>query len=553
MTEPVGPNGSPNGVAQEPTTASEWLAVLTRRMDLRRLTVLMLKSYVDGNAPLPEMTADTRESWAAFQRRARTNWGELICDSVVDRCVPNGISIGGDIKSPKAKAAQKIWRDNRMKSVFNSWLRYGLIFGQSYLTVWRGSATGSGPIITADSPETMAVVTDPLQHWKPRAALKVWRDIENGVDFAMVWSKGNNPALFRRGSYVRVETRIIESKWLVNLAEGAWEQVNADAITAQFASAPIPVVVYNNPGGHGDFETHIDLINRINLETLERLVITAMQAFRQRIIEGGLLPERDDQGNVIDYTKTFAPAPGALWNLPKELTLKETQVADVSGLLLGSKESIRQLSAVTRTPLPMLMPDNANISAEGAQATEAGHIFRCSDRLSEAKLGAEAAMTMACQVAGQTFDDDEFVEVNFEEVDRVTFAEKYNAALAAHNAGESWSSICRNVLGYSPEQIEQDRLDRIAEALLAASIPPVPTRVGEELTGNAPGTAPPTSGTSQMYGDKPAPPPPTAQGAPNGQQPQPQAPQRAIGGASSPSPNSGGAQPGGRPPARTRR
>jgi hypothetical protein len=92
-------------------------------MDLRRLTVLMMKSYVDGNSPLPEMSKDTRESWAAFQRRARTNWGELICDSVVDRIVPNGVSIGGDVNSAKAKKAQKLWRDNRMKSVFNSWLR----------------------------------------------------------------------------------------------------------------------------------------------------------------------------------------------------------------------------------------------------------------------------------------------------------------------------------------------------------------------------------------------------------------------------------------------
>jgi hypothetical protein len=513
-------------------------------MDLRRLTVLMLKSYVDGNSPLPEMTADTRESWAAFQRRARTNWGELICDSVVDRCVPNGISIGGDIKSPKAKVAQKIWRDNRMKSVFNSWLRFGLIYGQSYLTVWKpgNAATGETPVITADSPETMCVITDPLQHWKPTAALKVWRDIQNGHDYAMVWSQGNTPTLFRRASYVRVETKVIESKWLVNLAEGAWVAMTVNNFTSETTSAPIPVVVYNNPGGHGDFETHLDLINRINLETLERLVITAMQAFRQRIIEGGMLPERDEHGQAVDYTKVFAPAPGALWNLPKDLTLKETQPADITGLLLGSKESIRQLSAVTRTPLPMLMPDNANISAEGAQATEAGHIFRCADRLSEAKFGIEAGMTMACQVAGEVFDDDEFVEVNFEEVDRVTFAEKYTAALAAHNAGESWSSICRNVLGYSPEQIEQDKLDRIAEALLSQTIAPQPTQVTERLEGQAPGTAP-------MGG-------PNGQPAPNGQQPQPQPPQRTPGGPRQPSPNPpGGAQPGGngRAPARAGR
>jgi hypothetical protein len=447
--------------------------------------------------------------------------------------VPNGISIGGDVKSTRAKRAQRLWRDNRMKSVFNSWLRYGLIFGQSYLTIWKPSAPGGLPVITADSPETMDVVTDPLQHWKPKAALKVWRDIEGGVDYAMVWSQGNPPTLFRRDSYIRVETRIIPSKWLVNLAEGAWEPISNNFTTA-FSAAPIPIVVYNNPGGHGDFETHIDLINRINLETLERLVITAMQAFRQRIIEGGMLPERDEAGNLIDYTKVFAPAPGALWNLPKDLTLKETQVVDLSGLLLGSKESIRQLSAVTRTPLPMLMPDNANISAEGAQETSAGHIFRTADRLSEAKFGIEAAMTMALQVAGETFEDDEYVEVNFEEVDRVTFAEKYSAALAAHNAGESWPSICRNVLGYSPEQIEQDRLDRIAESLLSQSLAPIPTNVTERLEGQAPGTVPMDDASG-------------AQQPPQGQQPQPRAPQRVPGGPAAPSPNGSGPQPGGRP------
>lgn len=539
MTQPAGPSTASAGVApQAPDTAEDWLKVLTRRMDLRRLTVLMLKSYVDGNAPLPEMTSDTKQSWAAFQRRARTNWGELICDSVVDRVVPNGISVGGSVSSDKAKRAQKIWRDNRMKSVFNSWLRYGLIYGQSYLTIWKGSGD-TDPIITADSPETMDVVTDPLQHWKPKAAIKVWRDIESGIDYAMVWTGKGPPVKFQRSAYVRIETKIIPSKWLVNLAEGAWfRSQNQTETTQEFADAPIPIVVYNNPGGHGDFETHIDLINRINLGILQRLVITAMQAWRQRIIEGGMLPERDQAGNKIDYEKIFPPAPGALWNLPEGLTLKETQQIDIQPILLGGKEDVRQLSAVTRTPLPMLMPDNANISAEGAQATENGHIFRCDDRLSEASFGVEAAMTMAMLVANQELDDDEFVEVNFMEVDRVTFAEKYSAALAAHNAGESWPSICRNILGYSPEQIEQDRLDRIAEALLSSTLAPVPTTVTERLQGQAPGTAPMQQDNAATTAVKPQ--------APNGQQPQPARPAPANGQKPPPA-TLGGTQPGGRP------
>jgi hypothetical protein len=459
----------------------------------------------------------------------------------VDRIVPNGVSIGGDVNSAKAKKAQKLWRDNRMKSVFNSWLRYGLIYGQSYLTIWNGRNPGDLPIITADSPETMDVVTDPLQHWKPIAALKVWRDIQTYTDYAMVWN-GSSATLFKRAAYTRIETQIVPSKWLVNLAEGAWEMVPENSYTSQFTSAPVPVVVYNNPGGHGDFETHIDLINRINLGILERLVITAMQAFRQRILEGGMLPERDEQGNKIDYTKVFAPAPGALWNLPMGITLKETQQVDINPILMGSKEDIRQLSAVTRTPLPMLMPDNSNLSAEGAQATENGHIFRCADRLSEGKFGVEQAMTLAMKVAGESFDDDEYVEVNFEEVDRVTFAEKYSAALAAHNAGESWPSICRNVLGYSPEQIEQDRLDRIAESLLSQQIAPVPTRVEERLQGQAPGAAPMEQAqTTPVPAPTTTPPGP----APNGQQPQPARPLARNGRAGPPS-TQGGTQPGGR-------
>ena len=202
-----------------PRTTDDWLRVLTRRMDLRRLGVLMLRSYCDGNQPLPEMSRETRQSWAAFQRRARTNWGELIINSVVDRVKPNGLTVDGSNDSPDAEQAQKIWRDNRMNGIFKEWLRYGLIFGQSYLTVWK--RLNGQVIITADSPETMIVVTDPLQHWQPLAALRTWRNIDEARDYLIVWTRGRWQQ-YVRPTYTRIELKIIPSKWLVNLAEGAW-------------------------------------------------------------------------------------------------------------------------------------------------------------------------------------------------------------------------------------------------------------------------------------------------------------------------------------------
>jgi len=493
----------------------------------------MLRSYIDGNAPLPEMSKTTRQSWASFQRRARTNWGELIVDSVVDRLIPNGITVGGDNQSPAAKQAQQVWRDNRMAGVFKEWARYGMAFGQSYLTVWNGASTGNGNgvVITADSPETMIVVTDPLQHWKPKAALRVWRNQDECKDYAIVWTQFGWQQ-FTRPTYTRIELKIIPSKWLVNLAEGAWTTEGQPGSGALSATArPIPVVVYNNPGGHGDYETHIDLINRINSEILQRLVIQAMQAFRQRAITGGILPELDENGNKIDWAERFEPAPGALWNLDLGQEIWESSPADISGMLEACKDDIRALSAMTKTPLPMLMPENGNQSAEGAKATESGHLFRCMARLHEAKHGIEAAMDMALTLGDADLeDDDDRVEVSFENVQLITMTEKYAAALAAHNAGESTKSIQRNILGYSPDQITQDELDRAHEALLAASLPPVPTTV-QETVQSAPG------------GGAPATPP--GQQAPAGQQPQPRAPQPAPG-SKKPALTQGGTQPGGK-------
>jgi hypothetical protein len=450
----------------KPTTPEEWLKLLTRRVDLDWSRNARLRSYTDGNAPMPEMSQNTREAWVQFQQTARTNWGLLIVEAVVNRIIPNGITVGGSSDSPLAKQAQQIWTRNRMQSVFREWLRHGLTFRQSYLTVWTDD--DGKALIAADSPETMCVSVDPLQPWKVRAAVRWWRDLDAGRDEAMVWMNGKRQKFYRD-----ISTHITEKRALpVRLSEGSWQP---DGDPVDTPGLP-PVVIYNNPGDAGEFELHTDLIDRINRGLLERLTTSAIMAFRQRWLKkdkGVELPQKDAKGNDIDYAKLFEPGPGIIWDLPSGVDIGESTPSDIAGMLNASKDDVRQLSASTRTPFPALMPDNANQTAEGAKNTTDGHIFKCAERKDEAEVGIEAAMALALTTERADLGELK-VDVLFKPVDRVTLSEMYEAARAASQAGESWQSIARNILGYSPEQIAQDNIDRAQERMLSAAFAPQP-------------------------------------------------------------------------------
>jgi hypothetical protein len=448
-----------------PQTPEEWLPVLTRRLDLDTPRMRLLCRYVDGEAPLPEMGRNMRASWQRFQRESRTNWAELITESVADRIVPNGIEVDGKINSPEAATAQRIWRSNRMDTVFKDAVRNMLTYSTGYLTGWVGD--DGKAVITADSPETTIAATDPLQSWRIRSAFKWWRDLDIAQDRAIVWVAGGYQ-LFARSCYV-IQT---PKARVYTLASGGWEPFGDFVETGRTP----PVVLLQNPGGSGEFEKHLDVINRINRGVLNRLVVTAMQAFRQRALRAAAgtegLPQKDDLGNDIDWAKVFEPAPGALWDLPPGIDIWESQQTDIQPLINGSLTDIRQLAAVTKSPVSILIPDAANQSAEGAMSAKEGLIFKCGDRITIAATAASAILLKAMEIEGVELDPAVPLRVLFKPPDQVSLTEKYAAANQARQAGESWASIARNILGYSPEQIAQDALDRAQEQLAAAAFAP---------------------------------------------------------------------------------
>ncbi|SDT90160.1 hypothetical protein [Gordonia westfalica] len=100
-----------------PVTPAEWLPVLTARLDAAQPRISLLRRYVDGDAPLPEMGKNVRASWQRFQRQSRVNLATKISSSLAERLIPNGIDVGSNTDSDVVAArkgsgaitASKVW------------------------------------------------------------------------------------------------------------------------------------------------------------------------------------------------------------------------------------------------------------------------------------------------------------------------------------------------------------------------------------------------------------------------------------------------------------
>ena len=115
-------------------------------------------------------------------------------------------------------------------------------------------------------------------------------------------------------------------------------------------------------------------------------------------------------------------------------------------------------------------------------------VFKAQDRILRFKPALAVMLVKALQVEGESLAGDT-VEVKFAPPATVTMTERYAAAAQAKAAGEALETIQENILGYSPEQIAQDKQRRAEEQLALAlnltTQPPPTTSEEMQPIGNA--------------------------------------------------------------------
>lgn len=357
----------------------------------------LLHSYLDGDPPLPIPAAGWTDRTKAVIKQSRLNMAELVCGSVADRIVPGGYTTAVEFDADGDRQAAALARANDFATLIPEAATIMLALREVYLLVGAPDESGF-PTITVEDPRwTITAHDDTSRH--AIAGLIIKYD-----EWADVW----RAFLFRPG-YVRVAVSEQKGGVRVPTFKDNWEwdedmsgpipglsEVAEDGSITGF----MPLLRAQNRNGLGEFEPHLDVIDRINTQILQRLSVSATQAHRQRALKN--LPKVDDDGNDIDYTDAFSSDPGSLWSLPAGVEVWESAQVDLTGIRAAIKDDMLALAAVTRTPLHYLVPDAANGSAEGAAAAKEAAAYRIEDRRRRLEKLLADAFALSFRIMGDT-------------------------------------------------------------------------------------------------------------------------------------------------------
>jgi hypothetical protein len=474
----------------------------------RRARLQLLYDYWSGNPPLPEGSQNARDAYMAFQKKACSNFASLVCAAVAERMRLVGFRTAVDDDVTGDAEVGAFWRRAAMKEVSGRVHTMMLAMSESYAVVGGMDEETQAPLVSAEDPRFMIGEPDPDNPRRLRAALKVLRDDADSEDRAYLYLPGAVLVAARKTGRYDMPAGMnryglpIHGVALPNFDPRSWEWVPERS--GRLTHNRIPVVRFDNEFGLGEFEPHLSVLDRINHQILQRMVVCAMQAFRQRAIRG--LPlvypsEHPMAGQVIDYDKMFESDPGAIWHLPIGAEMWESAVGDLTPILAAVSDDLRDLASGTRTPMHMLTPGGENQSAEGANLSREQLVFKTEDRITLCDNRWPQVASLMMLHAGQPERADlAKLEAIWASAQRLSLAERADAASKLKDVLPR-RTLLIDILGMSPGEADQTMTELADEQLLAQQVAaatlaltPVGVAAGGQQAG-IPGQAASAAGT----------------------------------------------------------
>lgn len=451
-----------------PATPDWWLLRLGTRLAVDRRRFHRLECYHRGEHPLPFGNRKMRESYKRLQKQARSNYTGLVAETLLERMKVTGFRSGGTGTETVDAKAWGWWQHNKMDANSGLVHRAAVVMSRAYVIV--GDQDGQ-PLVTGEDPRQVIHESDPTDRYSIRAALKVWTDDVEQAEMAVLYLP-DSIHYYRSAASNRRSTSNTQQLWKASSWDVDLSNDFAPEGVAYNEFGEVPVVPFvNRPdltgNGLGEFEDVTDIQDRINTVILDRLVISAMQAYRQRWAKG--IDLEDVAGNP---QTSFDPGADLLWVVPDaNAQFGEFNPTDLTPLIAAIESDVSHIAAITRCPPQYLLGSIVNISGDALAAAETGLVSKVTEREQEYGESWEAVYRLAGIVLGRNVPDD--AEVIWRDPQFRTLTEMASASVQMQVAGVPWRTRMA-MLDKSPQEIERMDAERTADAKVAASalLPP---------------------------------------------------------------------------------
>jgi hypothetical protein len=454
----------------QPYSDGWWLQQLYSQLRTQKIHADDMHKRFIGDPPLPAVNENQKDATRWFIRKARTNFERLIVNAVLSRLRIRGIRTAVDPDEGGDAEAFTTWRKARGKLWSREVAKFALSMGRGYVMVGRDPRTGK-LIVTAEDPRKVTIITDPADPLRAVAGLKLIFDPVAMKDRAYLFllDEGNTPAEDRVRMRIATRDRSVStpvSGYQFDAQAFDWASLGEDDNGVAFQdyepewlqaddtrAAVLPIVQFENEDGMAEFEPHVEILDRITQQILQRMTIATVQAFKQRAFKG--LPKTDPAtGEEIDYDDMFSAEPGAVWQLPASVEVWESGEANMQGVLLSIRDDIKDLSAVSGTPLYTVTPDVAQGSAEGASLQRETLTFKVESRQETWEL----PHSLVAELIFRTTGDDARAEPGTVEImwapgDRPSMSERANAMAQTKGIMPTYMQLT-DIWGLDPNQAD---------------------------------------------------------------------------------------------------
>lgn len=413
----------------------------------------LLDKWGRGEQPLPAGADEAYvAAWSHFLRASRTNHAELVVSSRTERIVAlgwrtaaeDGADTDGDL------VAERLAVHTNLRNRLAEAVQDMCTFGEGYLLVGPDEQRDGMALITRESPLETLVARDAAD--RPRAGLRMVRDDWTGDHEAWLYM----PETSEGAGYQRVARRV----------RGRWQWAGDRVMLPDFPLVPLP-----NYRGLGEFELHLDALGRINDSVFTRMVLTKLQAHRQRALEQPI-PKDGDKFEIdveIDPSD-FVSGPDALWQLPPGSKLWESSSADLSAVRLHVEDDVKALAAVTKTPVWQLLPGSQNQSATGSERANDGFLTMVEDRRHRVDVALAKVLGMAFSIMGEgARADASQIRTIWAPTERYGLAEKAQA-LSSMYGKWPWEELAIDVMQKRPSDLPRLSSERAKDSFFTNSV-----------------------------------------------------------------------------------